>query len=271
MIPFTKYEGCGNDFILIDNRDPILPAFPSHFLSLLCHRQKGIGADGVLLLENSNHANYRMRIFNSDGSEAEMCGNGLRCLAHYIHELNRPQSEFVIETMLQKIRVWVDEQGIEIEILPPQWAEETLLLTLGTETFPLHCLDTGVPHAVFFAQENSPSFDSYAPQIRAHPHFYPRGTNVNFATVSDSFLALRTFERGVERETLACGTGAVAAALAAARLGLLSSPIQVLPRSGDPLIVSFGRIRNAFVDIRLRGPANKVFSGTWIDHSRSHF
>lgn len=262
-LPFVKYEGCGNDFIIIDNRKGFF--FPKTFFSTLCHRQKGIGADGVLLLENSACADYRMRIFNSDDSEAEMCGNGIRCLAKYAHALNPAQTSFVFETMLHKIKVQLVEEEVEVEVPPPHWREGPLTLDIDSESFTLHCLDTGVPHAVLFIHENEQrAFENYAPKIRRHPHFHPKGTNVNFVKNCESHLSLRTYERGVEQETLACGTGAVAVALAAAKLNLLSSPIKVMPRSGDLLTVSFRRSGKEFLEIRLQGPARNVFQGIWI-------
>lgn len=262
---FSKYVGCGNDFILFDQRRSPLTSQQIAQFSLLCHRQKGIGADGVLLLEHSTQADYRMRIFNSDGQEVEMCGNGVRCLARYIHEQDPAKKRFSIQTMHQQVEVMVGEK-VEVHLPTPSPAQGPLQLHIDTQQFALHLIDTGVPHAVYFCDNSQAElFAAYAPKIRSHPQFAPRGVNVNFVQLYTnepaSRLSLRTYERGVEGETLSCGTGATASALIAAQLYKLPSPIYMHTRAMETLEISFEHADSWFKNIRMSGPAVKVFHG----------
>lgn len=258
--PFSKYSGCGNDFILFDNRSNQFPD-PSPFLiSRLCHRQNGIGADGVILLESSKVCHLKMRIFNSDGTEAEMCGNGIRCLAKFMKEKGIQGHQFTIETMCRNLTVSTENENVAVEMGDPK----ELRWNIPIETFYAHHLDTGVPHAVIFCSDvNAIEIQKWGPSIRHHPLFAPRGANANFAHLDKSgTIHLRTFERGVENETLACGTGATATALAAAQMHQLSSPIQVQVKSGEVLTIDFKKSENGFKNIRMIGPANFIFSGS---------
>jgi diaminopimelate epimerase len=261
-IIFTKYVGCGNDFILFDNRSQNIPVMSSATIATLCDRQKGVGADGILVLENSEIADYRMRIFNADGNEAEMCGNGIRCLTKFVHELEPLKSKFVIQTMQDTLDVSVMEEKVEINIPVPLF-QEPIKLQIETEQLTMHFLDTGVPHVVIFVENvHSATFTSYAPKIRFHPKFAPRGANVNFVQLlSNNALSIRTYERGLERETLSCGTGATAAALVAANFYKFLSPIRVDTCSQESLEISFQFSEKGYEQIRMRGPAVKVFQG----------
>lgn len=257
--PFSKYSGCGNDFILFDNRDLTFPIFKEIFQQL-CHRQKGIGGDGVILLENSTKAHYKMRIFNSDGSEAEMCGNGIRCLLKFIQHCDILSNQLKIETMSKILTVSVEGDDIAVEMGNPcniQWDIEL-------SPWIVHYLDTGVPHAIIFTDNVDPiDVNEWGPKLRYHDRFAPYGVNVNFVSVDETkTVHVRTYERGVEQETLACGTGATASALAAARMYKLQSPIKVKVRSGDILVIDFKRHDENFSDVRLIGPAEPTFSGT---------
>lgn len=262
-VPFSKYSGCGNDFILFDNREKLIRSHTKSFIYNLCHRQNGIGADGVIFLESSEVGNFRMRIFNSDGSEAEMCGNGIRCITRFIVDLGIPGEQFHIETMCAVLTTFFSEDKVCVKMMQPHSFCCHRALDLGGTKLTVHSVDTGVPHAVLFVDSlDDKSLMRIAPLIRAHKDFQPRGTNVNFVMVKgDRFLAIRTFERGVERETMACGTGAVAAAVIAAKVKHADSPIQVKVRSSEILEVSFGKQNQEIIDVYLSGPAVKIYQG----------
>jgi len=261
---FSKYVGSGNDFIFIDNRSlTFLPERP--LVSKLCHRQLGVGADGVILLENSPSADFKMRIFNADGSEAEMCGNGIRCLFHFIQntcpEENR--SSYLIETMESLLRIEAAQGGVKVEMPNPYDVKWGMKIDLLGEQ-PVHYLNTGVPHAIIFMEDLAyADLACLAPKIRHHAAFGVKGTNVNFVALDqgDGELSVRTYERGVEQETLACGTGVTASALAAAQIAGCASPIKVRTKSGEVLEIAFRVEDGMFRAVTMTGPARHVFSG----------
>ena len=241
-----KYSGCGNTFFLIDNRGgDFLPQVD------LIHELCSHHADGVILLENSLDSDYRMRIFNADGSEAEMCGNGVRCLMQFVSDLDS-KKECTLETLAGEVTLRMTEHGVRVGMPIPL----DFRLNFSLEQGDCHFVNTGVPHAVFFVDEiEDPNLMRNAPAIRNHFAFAPKGTNVNFVQIKNGTLWVRTFERGVEGETLACGTGATAAALIAAKIWNLPSPIQVIPRSQDPLYVEFNP---ELTQVALIGPAKRL-------------
>lgn len=259
-LAFSKYVGCGNDFILIDNRTL---HYPQEATARLCHRQKGIGADGVILLENSQKADFRMRIFNADGSEAEMCGNGIRCLALFINEKITKKSTLLIETMHDIIPVRIKETSVEVDMPNPRNIALNITLDVDGRSLSAHSVDTGVPHCILFVKDVEKDADmSLAPFVRNHPKFSPKGSNVNFVEiVSKNSLNIRTYERGVEGETLACGTGAVASAVIAGLVNGLESPITVNTRSGEALKISFKNGKASSTEVKMEGSARKIFDG----------
>lgn len=262
LVPFSKYSGCGNDFILIDNRKLFFPYQKEGLISQLCSRKKGIGADGLILLENSHRADYKMRIFNADGSEAEMCGNGVRCLMKFIHEFAIPKSSFQIETMLDQVHLEENGGNVSVRMPKPKNLQTNIPLTARNLSLTIHSVNSGVPHAVLFVDHlESDQWLDLAPEIRHHQFFAPQGTNVNFAKIEKDSIFLRTYERGVEGETLACGTGATATALVAATLFSLPSPIRIKVKSEEFLEVAFKREQDQFHEIKLTGPATPIFSG----------
>lgn len=212
-----------------------------------------------------------MRVFNPDGSEAEMCGNGLRCLAFHVRSTEDTPEDFWIETMYQRFKVLPSSTAISrfnrsrvhIAIPPPSTASFKKL-SIDQQEIVLYCLDTGVPHAVLFVNDiEDKELFLLAPSIRFHKEFNPKGTNVNFAKIlHDRSIAVRTYERGVEQETLACGTGAVAVAIAAANTYQLTSPIQIRTRSGGSLSIAFKKNDSIFTHLTMSGPATKTFEGT---------
>jgi diaminopimelate epimerase len=255
MNTFVKYEGAGNDFILIDDRSL---TFNANQVTRLCHRRFGVGADGVVLLQPSTTSDFRMRIFNSDGTEAESCGNALRCLGRFLTDLGFPEKQTSIETMHRSVFLSYSEGLIVVGMGEAKQTE----LNLSTEHGPVHYTDTGVPHAVRFVHDitNLP-IHLLGPFFRHHTLFGPKGANANFASIQSDGIHVRTFERGVEGETLACGTGACAVASIASKVHKISGPIDI--------VFTGGRLRISFEgdQIFMAGPANRVFSGQIIDSS----
>ena len=260
-IAFSKYSGCGNDFILIDNRIKSFPEDPLLYQKL-CARNTGIGADGIIFVEKSTKADFRVRIFNSDGSEAEMCGNGMRCYGKFLHDLHIPGKKFRIEAKEREISIELLEDHVKIGMGKPCNFSWDLKLQVDNQPFILDYLDTGVPHAIHFVNDIH-KFDllSLGPKVRHHPHFQPKGTNFNVASVAGNQVWLRTYERGVENETLACGTGAAAVALAASKRYGIHSPISVHTRSGEKLEIGFNWNATEPAEVTATGPANFVFRG----------
>jgi diaminopimelate epimerase len=263
QIEFTKMVASGNDFIVIDH------SAPSNHLSKLaqrlCDRKLGIGADGVLVLEKSAKADIRMRVFNPDGSEADMCGNGARCIALYISKRSKAKS-VKLETGAGIIDSQVDGDNVRIRLTDPRDIKLDIPLKLNGRTIKVDFINTGVPHAVIFAHGlNNINIVPIGRQVRLHKHFAPAGTNVDFVEVADdSNIALRTYERGVEDETLACGTGTVASALISAlKSGIMGNKqtINAATRSGEILKVYFDRAGAKFTNVWLEGRARFVFTG----------
>jgi len=267
---FSKYVGAGNDFIIIDNRTLTFPSHDHLFISRLCERTTGIGADGLILLENSKTADYKMRIFNSDGFEAEMCGNGIRCFFKFLQECEKNISSCVVETKEAKIELTQDEANesfVKVKMQEPFDMRWNLNVDVDSKTLTLHHLNTGVPHLVIFSDSvKDHDLTDVAPKLRYHESFLPKGANVNFATVTDnSNLSIRTYERGVENETLGCGTGATACALAAACVLDMLLPIHVKTRSGEEIKIH-GIIENrksevTIKEVTMTGKAHLLYKG----------
>lgn len=262
--PFAKYVGSGNDFIVFDNRQKSFPATPD-IIRFLCHRQWGIGADGVLLLESSTCADVRMRILNADGSEAEMCGNGIRCFLKFLFSQGFQSLSYRIETLGRLVQASHHDGWVRVEMGQPTNIQWHLSLSLPIDHIPygIHFLNTGVPHLVCL-MDNIDAFDLsvLGPFLRHHSYFSPKGTNVNIVErIDNQSFKIRTYERGVEGETLACGTGATASALAAAFHFQLQGPLSILTKSGDQLLIDFHRNGKDFSEIAQMGPALCVYHG----------
>lgn len=263
---FTKMNGAGNDFVLVDNRDHSLNLSRDQ-IARLCDRHRGVGADGLLLVEPAGEADFRMRYYNSDGGEADMCGNGARCFARFAARL-LPAHPGVLsfETPAGIIMARFGESTVTINMSAPRDFRPPIPLAIAGSTFTVHSLNTGVPHAVAFVDDVA-SIDvrSLGAAIRSHETFAPKGTNANFAQkLPDGSLALRTYERGVEDETLACGTGVCAAALIHHLQDGAASPVSVRVKGGETLEVAFTRTEDGlFSEVTLTGPADFVFDGTY--------
>lgn len=265
-IPFSKYSGAGNDFILIDNRSGIYSDYFSRkFIVNTCHRKFGIGADGILLVESSDKAEVKMRLFNADGSEGEMCGNGLRCFARYLIEIGYTQKDYHIETLSGINQIWFDQENVVTTFNLIEKSKWKFDFSLSGIDLNLSYLNTGVPHIVAFVDSRIAlqelSLEEIGPMLRHHPYFSPAGANVNIAYYDADCkqLHVRTFERGVEGETLACGTGSVASALSLRKIYKISLPIQVKVASDDILLISDHTHEDKAI---LAGPAQFIFSGS---------
>ncbi|MGD9611986.1 MAG: diaminopimelate epimerase [Kiritimatiellia bacterium] len=257
-IPFWKMHGAGNDFILVDDRSGDFPADEPAFRAWLCDRRRGIGSDGLLLIQPAAAADFRMRFFNPDGSEADLCGNGARCIARLAHEIGAAPADLRIETRAGLVRAEIlDSPLVRLHLPPPKDWRLDLSLEWENHEIPLHFVNTGVPHAVAVVDDLAAvDVPALGACIRRHALFAPAGTNADFIQIAGpAALAIRTYERGVEGETLACGTGIVAAALVAEKLGLVRAPVRVRTAGGDELEV-------ALAPLTLTGPAEHAFRGT---------
>lgn len=257
-------NGAGNDFILIDNRGGDVHLNPNQ-IARLCDRHRGIGADGILLLESaSDHADFRMRYFNADGGEAEMCGNGARCFARFAHKMAGAEHNISFETPAGVISAELAGNLVTLQMTEPTDLRRSVPLQIGAVKRVVHFINSGVPHVVVFvAQIAEVDVPREGSAIRHHEAFSPKGANVNFIEKRGADkIAVRTYERGVEDETLACGTGVVASALVFAATENVNGPISVLARGGDELQVGFRKTDGQFKNVTLTGPAEFVFEGT---------
>jgi diaminopimelate epimerase len=264
VLEFTKMNGAGNDFVLIDNRAQTVKLTRAQIVRL-CDRHRGVGADGVILLlpSKSGKADWAWRFFNSDGSVGEMCGNGARCFARFVQRRTGLNRDFAFETEAGVISARFQGRDVTVSLTPPTGLRLNEQLKLSTGGQTVHSLNTGVPHAVLFVPDaDKAMIQQLGPEIRRHPHFAPKGTNVNFVQVlARDHIRVRTYERGVEGETLACGTGVTASALISARVHRFGSPVQVQVQGGDRLEVSFKETKGGFANVCLTGPAEFVFEG----------
>jgi diaminopimelate epimerase len=266
-IPFTKLEGNGNDFVLIDEFEKaVIPdEMKGQFAALYCDRRFGIGADGVIFLTKSANADLRMRVFQPDESEAEMCGNGIRCFAKYAMDKGYAKDSCRVETLAGPLEVRMsyadDEFAATIAMPDPKFDRKDIPATGEGEyrekigRFDVYAVNTGVPHAVVLVDVlDSVDMAAEAPQIRRHPSFI-NGANVNFVErTGENSIRIRTFERGVEDETLSCGTGATASAAVMHKLGYTGPDVEVETRGG-PLVIHLDG------GTKMEGPASTVFTG----------
>jgi len=263
MLRFTKMNGAGNDFVLLDNRAGNL-ALSRAQIARLCDRHRGVGADGVLILEPAtNGADFRMRYYNADGGEAEMCGNGARCFARFANRAAGPLEEVFFETPAGVIGAELQGELVTLQMSQPNDLRLRLDVAIDCENLRAHYVDSGVPHVVVpVAKIAEVDVRSLGAALRHHPIFAPRGANANFSERrGPQSIAIRTYERGVEDETLACGTGVVASAIIFAATENVAGPIDVLVRGGDTLQVNFTREGDDFANVTLTGPADFVFDG----------
>ncbi len=254
-IPFIKMSGSGNDFILVDHRNPLVERDRMReFSQKVCQRRVSVGADGLIFIEPSTKADFSWRFFNADGSEAEMCGNGGRCAARFAFLKGIAKASLTFETVAGILSAEVNGKRVKLEMTKPHGLALDETLEIDGKNQVISSINTGVPHAVLF-EKNVEEMEivPMGRAIRYHPHYAPKGTNANFVRVDrDSQMVVRTYERGVEDETLACGTGTVASALVAALKGLVTSPVSVRTRGGEILKVHFqidgGEVKKVFFE-----------------------
>ena len=262
---FYKYHGTGNDFILIDNRDDIA-MLSEEIISKLCHRRFGIGANGLILLNSSEEFDFDMRYFNADGKEGTMCGNGGRCITAFAHHLGLISEKCTFNSI----------DGVHHAIILKE-IKNLVQVSLQMQDVQQHkiidgniFMDTGSPHYVIFS-DNISQLDVFRKgrELRFNNKFSPEGTNVNFVEILNDGIFVRTYERGVEDETLSCGTGVTASALAyGIQKGLDQGNININTRGGN-LTVRFKKPEDCFTNIWLEGPAQMVFKGTLETHGRA--
>jgi diaminopimelate epimerase len=264
QVPFAKMSGSGNDFILIDNRSRVLQESKiAAFIAGVCRRRLSAGADGVILIEASETADFRWRFFNSDASPAEMCGNGARCAARFAFRQGICGARLRFETGAGLVEAHVEGMRVKVKMPDPQDLRLDLRVDLASGPLTVSSVNTGVPHAVVLMDGvEGVDVAGLGREIRFHPQFAPAGTNADFiCTESPGRIAVRTYERGVEGETLACGTGAVAGALVAAgKLGL-ASPVSVRTAGGERLTVYFENRSGCYRDVYQEGDARLIYTG----------
>jgi len=256
----------GNDFIVIGQSGNRSIRYFKKTAQDICDRKYGIGADGLLVLEKSMRADIRMRIFNSDGSEAKMCGNGARCIALWLAEKKKKRkSKLKIETRAGIIEAQVKDSGIKIKLTHPLNIKLDIPIKVNSRYIRVNFINTGVPHAVIFT-EGLDKINIYALArfIRFHKQFAPGGANVNFVEIlNNDSIKIRTYERGVEDETLACGTGSVASAIIFSLKTGITSKIKVQTKGREVLKVYFDRDNNRFNNVWLEGSARIVYKGEY--------
>jgi len=256
-IKFTKMVASGNDFVLIEGKPSgSLPALAR----VLCDRKFGAGADGLLLIGKAADADLRMRIINADGSEAQMCGNGARCAALY-----SGKNKLTMLTLAGLIDARVFGSRVKIRLTDPKGIMQDISLKVCGRPIRVNFIDTGVPHAVIFVEGlDKVDVDTVGRIIRNHPRFSPAGANVDFVEVLEhGFIRVRTYERGVEGETLACGTGSTASALIFALKEGLNKLVRVKTQSGEVLKIYFEKSGSSFKEVWLEGSAKIVYRGVW--------
>ncbi len=276
-IPFMKLSGSGNDFILIDNRERVVdPRRAASLAAKVCAHRLSVGGDGLILIEHSRRADFRWRLFNADGSEAEFSGNGARCAARFAYLKRIAPRRMRFETLAgiieaemvsgplgrksESVRV---PTAVKVRFPDPTGLRLHLRVLINGIERKAHFIDTGVPHCVYLVDDpETVDLAGIGRPTRYHELFRPAGTNVNFIKILDPHrIQIRTYERGVEDETLACGTGSIASALIASLLAKVESPVTLIPQSGLELTVYFTSRGNSFTDVYLQGDARAVSEG----------
>jgi diaminopimelate epimerase len=266
-IAFEKMSGTGNDFVLIDNREICIPEGEQPGLAKqLCRRMFSVGADGLIFIEESKVADFKWNFYNADGSPAEMCGNGARCAARFAYQHGIAGKKMTLETLagIVEAQICEGDDVVMVKMPPPHDFRLELSLSLDENEYPVTFVNTGVPQAVIFVDDIDVPVKKWGRKVRFHKLFEPGGTNANFVKLlPDGKLKVRTYERGVEDETMACGTGAVAAALYAAMLKGMDSPIEVVTSGGGTLTILFD-LKDGPVadDVFLKGPTRLILTGS---------
>ena len=266
-LTFYKMSGSGNDFILVDNRTNIIkPEAAPELARSLCRRKVSVGADGLILIENDQEVDFSWRFFNADGSSAEMCGNGGRCVARLANMLDICGTSLSFRTRAGIIRAELLGSRVKLQMTKPFDLRLDQELEVNGQRVATHFVNTGVPHTVFILDTpdelEEQDVVGQGRNVRYHSHYAPAGTNVNFvALLGQRAIALRTYERGVEDETQACGTGATAVALVGAAKGMVEPPVEVHTRSGETLTIYFDATEGLPDEVYMEGEATLIYQG----------
>ena len=255
QLKFYKYQGTGNDFVIVDNFQGNVD-LSNEQIAHICDRKFGIGADGLMLLEKSNKYDFEMKYYNADGNLGSMCGNGGRCIVKFAYDINLIDEHAMFLAVDGVHEARIDKEGI----VSLEMNDVDAIIKIDNSTCELN---TGSPHYVSFVNDIS-AIDVFKSgrEIRYNDAYSKDGINVNFVAIDGEHLKIRTYERGVENETLSCGTGVTAAAIAAFNLGLIKSKLVTVKAMGGNLTVAFESNENKFTNVVLSGPANKAFEGT---------
>jgi len=267
-LSFWKMSGSGNDFVVVDNRSGRIAAPDGASLARdLCRRRFSVGADGLILLQKSPRADFAWRFYNADGSDAAMCGNGGRCAARFAFVRGLAPEKMCFETGAGLIKAEVKGSRVKLQLPDPYGYREQVPVKAAGKALSPGFVVVGVPHAVVKVDDiEAVPVRQWGRAIRRHGEFAPEGTNVNFYQSSGkNRVKIRTYERGVEGETMACGTGSVATALVAAASGVVRSPVLLTTRGGEDLKVYFRRRGTAFREVYLEGEADFVYEGKMRD------
>ncbi|MEI8241663.1 MAG: diaminopimelate epimerase [bacterium] len=262
-LDFVKMHGAGNDFVMLDDRAGTVP-WQDHFLmAALATRRTGIGSEGVVLVQPSTRADFRMRFLNPDGAEAEMCGNAARCVAAFAHAIGAAGRTMTMETLCGLMDAELTDQGVRVWMPEPDKRRYNLSVPLGATFVSGHFINTGVPHLVVpVAEIGGVDVARDGRALRRHHLFMPDGANVNFVMWrAPDRMSVRTYERGVEAETGACGTGAVACAVAAVETAGFRLPVRVRTTAGYELLVDGDWRDGKCTGLTLTGPAREVYRG----------
>ncbi len=262
-VVFTKTSGAGNDFVIVDDMNNVLPVDKSEFARRICSRYFGVGADGLLLLQQSLRADFTMQYYNSDGSYGGMCGNGGRCIARYAFVNGIAPRAMSFEALDFIYQAQILPNAVSLRMTEPLDLKRNVEVDVGQEVHHGFFINTGSPHFVEFVDDvETVEVDRVGRSIRFAPAFSPEGTNANFVQITgNDSIRLRTYERGVEAETLACGTGSVAAGIVSHQLRGLTFPISIHVRSGELLKVSATSSGGKITSPTLEGSAHMIFTG----------
>jgi diaminopimelate epimerase len=270
-LKFARMHGCGNDFTVIDDRGGYWHARREALAREICDRRRGVGGDGLILIQSGlNGADFRMTYVNRTGMDGEMCGNGARCTVLRAAQLGLIRTGGTMTTDAGPIHAAIDGTIVTLQMTPPVDERPRLRLEIPGQSVECFFIDTGVPHVVTFLDDEAAldqlDVDGLGRVLRHHTAFAPRGVNANFAARrSDGSFRMRTYERGVEMETLACGTGAVAVGLMAHRKFGSAAPILIHPTGGGLLKIGFRESGDGFADVTLAGPAELIAEGEIAD------
>ncbi len=269
-IEFWKMSGSGNDFIVVDNRDGAIGERDmGRFVERACRRRKSVGADGVIFVVKSEEYDFAWRFFNADGGEVDMCGNGGRCVSRFAFLKGITGQKMTFDTMVGPISAEVKERVVKVLMPVPTELKLDVDMEFLKGWKSCDFINTGVPHTVVGVEDlmNYPVKEQ-GRVVRYHERFSPEGTNVNFVMKTGlNKLAIRTYERGVEDETLACGTGAIASALVASTKKMVQSPVKVKTQGGDELTIYFNRNGNSFDQVWLEGNTSIIYTASLNDEA----